>query len=178
MKRKISIILVLVLALSAFPPSAFAVETNETNQEEGWIITAGGSVSYVDENGQSVVEELDTSSEFVPADDVSQGSMARAMQTKTITHVDRFLNDDIQCTLTAKFNYESGYKVTGKAENFSVVSYNANYDIYSKRTSVTTGSNDRWCRVLLKVVVIKPSGDSAICNTWIECTWAGGITTS
>lgn len=180
--KKFMLSTVLVLSmLCALAVPALAADVSYSSQDGEYIITTGGSVSYQDVNGQTVVEELDTSTIYVSAEVLERGIPIEVAATSTKSHdtIKYFLNDNVKCYLKAKFVYEAGYSVTGSvvSSNTVIVSPSSGYEKVREYSTITYGAARQWSRVTYTSVILKPDNSTKVCNTWIECTWSGGITT-
>lgn len=177
-KRLITLTLALILAFSLTIPAG-AVHLSGIGQGDEYIITTGGSISYVDANGDTVVEELGTSTTYVSAETLEIGIPIEiaATSTKTYDTINYFLNDKVRCYLKAKFVYEAGYSVTGSVVSSSTtITSGSGYEKVREYTKVTNGAASQWSRVTYTSVILKPDNSTKECNTWIECTRAGSIT--
>ena len=180
MKKMISLALATCMAF-ALAVSAGATEvaaSTDTLPEETYTITMGGSVEYTDENGQLIVDELKPQTKQVSKAELAQGVPMRAVQQKSITNIGYFLNDTVECTLTASFKFEAGNYVRCAGSSYKTRLTDSSLEKVRDYVKVTQGSAEQWCRVTYTSVILKQSNTTKQCNVWIECTRGGAITKS
>lgn len=146
--------------------------------EETYTITMGGSVEYTDENGLTIVDELKPQTKQVSKSELEQGIPMRAVQQKSITNIGYFLNDTVECTLTASFKFEAGNYVRCAGSSYKTRLTDSSLEKVRDYVKVTQGSAEQWCRVTYTSVILKQSNSTKQCNVWIECTRGGAITKS
>ncbi len=178
MKKMVTRLVALVLCLACVAPVALAAEATDVSEEETYTVTMGGSVEYTDENGQVIVDELKTQTKQVSKSELEQGIPMRAVQQKSITNIGYFLNDTVECTLTASFKFEAGNYVRCAGSSYKTRLTDSSLEKVRDYVKVTQGSAEQWCRVTYTSVILKQNNSTKQCNVWIECTRGGAITKS
>ena len=177
-KRLIASFMTLCVAMALVAPVR-AIDAGNDSANDEYFITVGGSISYVDESGKMIVEDLKTTTQQVTAQELEKGISADNIIPKRASQeyqtIKYFLNNKVKCSLTASFSYEAGNYVTNTDKSYSTTIYDNSYVKVRDSAAVTYGATQQWCRVTYTSVILKPNNSTAVCNVWIECSRSGYI---
>lgn len=175
MKKTFRSMIALILTLAILSPSVFAASSTPLpTEEDTYTITTGSSVSYIDENGNPVVEEEILSSEVVPASAlVSSTAVSPRLITKVFSN-EKVYGDAIFAVLKAQFTYDSGYSVSCSYKDVSIDYIKPSWSLNGEPTlAVRKGSANQWCRVTATIKAYTENQSPRTYTMWIECTHGG-----
>lgn len=176
MKRTISMILALIMALTVISPSVFAAEP-KPGPNEDLIFTTTATAYEEDENGQRVILENYSSTEVVSAQSIHE---ADGIVPLTVGYAEKtkpgvFEGGNVELSLYAKFEYEAGYYVDCISKRGSITKNTYGWIIKSKEVYTRQGPAGTYATATLDVILETTAGYNRSYSVTITCTRAGAI---